>query len=245
MHKFQGQEKENIIISTVDDYITEFADNPYLINVAVSRAKSKLIVVVSGNEQIKDSNIMDLVGYVKYNNFEIVQSKVNSIFDYLYKQYDNVRYKDLQTNNLISKYPSENIAYSLINEILNEDYRNLDVKFAYPLRSIVRNINILDEKEQIYVKNNQTHVDFLIFRKIDKSPVLVIEVDGYDVHKKGTKQAARDDIKNSILNKCDISFVRLSTNGSNEKQKIIDALEDDIKKRNNKDILNGYDIINN
>ena len=39
MHKFQGKEKENIIISTVDDEISDFADDPYLINVAVSSQK--------------------------------------------------------------------------------------------------------------------------------------------------------------------------------------------------------------
>lgn len=39
VHKFQDKEKDTIIISTVDDEITDFADDPYLINVAVSRAK--------------------------------------------------------------------------------------------------------------------------------------------------------------------------------------------------------------
>mgnify|MGYP002639007235 CR=1 FL=1 len=47
VHKFQGKEKENIIISTVDDEISDFADDPYLINVAVSRAKKKLITFTS------------------------------------------------------------------------------------------------------------------------------------------------------------------------------------------------------
>ena len=41
VHKFQGKEKESIIISTVDDEISDFADDPYLINIAVSRAKKK------------------------------------------------------------------------------------------------------------------------------------------------------------------------------------------------------------
>lgn len=45
VHKFQGKEKENIIISTVDDEISDFANEPYLINVAVSRAKKKLMLL--------------------------------------------------------------------------------------------------------------------------------------------------------------------------------------------------------
>ena len=66
VHKFQGKEKENIIISTVDDEISDFADDPYLINVAVSRAKKKLMLVVTGNEQSKERNITDLIDYIQY-----------------------------------------------------------------------------------------------------------------------------------------------------------------------------------
>ena len=68
VHKFQGKEKDTIIISTVDDEISDFADDPYLINVAVSRAKKKLMLVVTGNEQTKERNITDLIAYIQYNN---------------------------------------------------------------------------------------------------------------------------------------------------------------------------------
>ena len=80
----QIKEKGNIIISTVDDEISDFADDPYLINVAVSRAKKKLMLVVTGNEQSKERNITDLIDYIQYNNFEVTESKIYSIFDYLY-----------------------------------------------------------------------------------------------------------------------------------------------------------------
>ena len=42
VHKYQGREKEHIIISTVDDQISDFVDDPYLINVVVSRAKKEI-----------------------------------------------------------------------------------------------------------------------------------------------------------------------------------------------------------
>lgn len=71
VHKFQGREKENIILSTVDDEISDFADDPNLLNVAISRAKKKLILVVTGNEQAKERNITDLIDYIQYNNFEV------------------------------------------------------------------------------------------------------------------------------------------------------------------------------
>ncbi len=51
----------------------------------MSRAKKKLVLVVTGNEQSKESNIIDLINYIEYNNFEVMDSQIYSIFDYLYK----------------------------------------------------------------------------------------------------------------------------------------------------------------
>ena len=62
----------------MDDEISDFADDPYLIN-AVSRAKKKLMLVVTGNEQSKERNITDLIDYIQYNNFEVTESKIYSI----------------------------------------------------------------------------------------------------------------------------------------------------------------------
>lgn len=36
-----------------------------------------------------------------------------------------------------------------------------------------------NDREKSYVGNINTHVDFILFNKLDKSPVLVIEVDGF------------------------------------------------------------------
>ena len=55
-------------MTTVDDTITAFSDDPNLLNVAVSRAKQQFYLVVSGNEQPKDCNINDLIAYIEYNN---------------------------------------------------------------------------------------------------------------------------------------------------------------------------------
>lgn len=48
--KFKGRENDVIILSTVDNEISEFTDNPNRLNVAVSRAKNQLILLVNGNE---------------------------------------------------------------------------------------------------------------------------------------------------------------------------------------------------
>lgn len=38
------------------------------------------MLVVTGNEQSKEHNITDLIDYIQYNNFEVVESKIYSIF---------------------------------------------------------------------------------------------------------------------------------------------------------------------
>ncbi len=226
VHKFQGKEKENIIISTVDDEISDFADDPYLINVAVSRAKKKLMLVVTGNVQAKEHNITDLIDYIQYNNFEIVDSKIYSIFDYLYKQYTEERKAYLQKHKKVSEYDSENLLCSLIDEIIADNkYSSLDVVCHFPLNMLIRNPKLLNEQECKYAMNPATHLDFLIFNRIGKRPVLAIEVDGYEYHKEDTVQASRDLLKNHILELYEIPLLRFKTNGSGEKEKIIEMLE--------------------
>lgn len=226
VHKFQGKEKDNIIISTVDDEISDFADDPYLINVAVSRAKNKLMIVVTGNEQAKERNITDLIDYIQYNNFEVVDSKVYSIFDYLYKQYTEERKAYLQKHKKVSEYDSENLMYSLIDEIIADNkYSSLDVVCHFPLNMLIKNPELLNEQECRYAMNPATHLDFLIYNRISKKPALAIEVDGYEYHKEDTVQASRDLLKNHILELYEIPLLRFKTNGSGEKEKIIEMLE--------------------
>lgn len=226
VHKFQGKEKDNIIISTVDDEISDFADDPYLINVAVSRAKKKLMLVVTGNEQSKERNITDLIDYIQYNNFEVVESKIYSIFDYLYKQYTEERIAFLRKHKKVSEYDSENLMYSLIEEIIaNNKYSSLDVVCHFPLNMLIKNPELLNEQECRYAMNPATHLDFLIYNRIGKKPVLAVEVDGYEYHKENTVQASRDFLKNHIMELYEIPLLRFKTNGSGEKEKIIEMLD--------------------
>lgn len=226
VHKFQGKEKENIIISTVDDEISDFVDDPYLINVAVSRAKKKLILVTTGNKQAKERNITDLIDYIQYNNFEVVDSKIYSIFDYLYKQYTKERIAYLQKYKKVFEYDSENLMYSLINEIIVDNgYSSLDVVCHFPLNLLIRDLELLNEQERRYVMNPATHLDFLIYSRIGKKPVLAVEVDGYEYHKKNTIQESRDLLKNHILQLYKIPLLRFRTNGSGEKEAIVEMLE--------------------
>lgn len=226
VHKFQGREKDTIIMTTVDDKISDFTDDPYLLNVAISRAKKRLILITSGNEQTDGQNIRDLVDYIEYQNCTVTDSALYSVFDYLYSQYTQARQDYLKKHKRVSAYDSENLMYALITEVLSESERNgLDVICHQPLNMIIRNPHLLSDEECQYAMNSSTHLDFLIFNKISKKPLLAIEVDGYSFHKSGTRQAERDRMKNSILDKYGIPYIRFATNGSNEKELLRQKLD--------------------
>lgn len=221
VHKFQGREKNAIVLTTVDDVVTDFSDDPYLLNVAVSRAKQQLFLVASGNEQPPDSNIRDLISYVEYHNFQVLQSKVYSVFDLLYRQYTKARIEYLRKHPQISAYDSENIMYGAITDMLGERaHLTLDIICHQPLHMLIRDQGLLSEEEKRYLMNTATHVDFLIYNRISKEPVLVIEVDGFRYHKPGTPQYKRDQIKDRILERYHIPFYRFATNGSEELKKL-------------------------
>lgn len=219
VHKFQGREEDAIIITTVDNEITEFVDDPKMLNVAVTRAKKYLRLVVSNNENNKNTNIDDLIKYIQYNNFEVVESKTKSIYDLLYEQNRQKRLEYLKNKKRISDYDSENLTYNLIEEILKENnYDNLDIAVHVPLINVLADMRLLNEEELKFVTNTWTHIDFIIFNKMDKKLVLAIEVDGYYFHREGTKQQERDNIKDTILKKYEVPLIRFSTTGSGEKK---------------------------
>ncbi len=221
VHKFQGREKDAIILTTVDDRVTDFSDDPYLLNVAISRAKKKLCLVVSGNEQPEDSNIRDLIAYIRYHNFQVVDSQIYSVFDRLYQQYTQERIAYLAKHRKVSQYDSENLMYAAIVELLSQmPELPLDVICHQKVRMLLRDTGKLTEQERRYAMHPNTHVDFLIYNRITKAPVLAIEVDGFRFHQEGTQQAARDKLKNSIFEKYAIPLLRLPTNGSGEIEKI-------------------------
>ena len=58
-----------------------------------------------------------------------------------------------------------------------------------------------------------------------KRQVLAVEVDGYDYHGETTGQAARDLKKDHILDEYGIPLLRFKTNGSGEKETILETLE--------------------
>ena len=227
IHKFQGREKDVIILSCVDDIVTPFSDDPHLLNVAVSRAKKQFIIVASEAEQPIGSNVGDLIGYIRYNNCAIQHSQISSVFDYLYCQYTEKRLKYLKKHKRISEYDSENLMYALIqDDLLERQEAALGVVAHQPLQLLFRDTSRMSVEEQCFVDTGLSHVDFLVFNRVSKQPLLAVEVDGFQYHKDGTRQAERDKLKNHIFEEYGLPLLRFSTNGSEEKQKLSAKLDE-------------------
>lgn len=223
IHKFQGREKDTIIFSTVDNVLTEFSGDPQIINVAVSRAKNKFVLVASKQEQPKGSILDDLIGYIQYNAGEFVESKIYSIFDFLF---DRKCCSNFAEQERISKYPTENAAYRMIREVL-KSCPSLDVFFEYPMNHLIRDFSKISDNPALlnYAKHPSTHIDFLITNRISKTPILAIEVDGANFHKQESVQAERDRMKDCILEQYGIDYIRFSTKGSNEREQLTSKMQ--------------------
>jgi very-short-patch-repair endonuclease len=76
--------------------------------------------------------------------------------------------------------------------------------------------SLLDEELARYAKHYATHLDFLLYHRITKKPIMAIEVDGYQFHKKDSLQGERDIKKNQILQLYGLPLVRFATTGSGE-----------------------------
>lgn len=234
VHKFQGREKHTIIFTTVANEITPFVDDANLINVAVSRAVQELVVVTSHKLfRQHGTHIGDLIRYIEYNSLDeaIVESQKISVFDLLYSESSEKLLKVMQSSKHVSKYKSENLMYGVIEEALRElRFHSFKCVLHVPLNTIVRDYTHLNAEEKAYARNPWTHVDFLIFNKLDKEPVLAIEVDGHAYHRNNSRQRQRDAMKDNILAQIDLPLLRIATNESGEKQKLMDQLERIIRK---------------
>ena len=230
VHKFQGREQDAFVLTSVDNVITDFVDDPHMLNVAVSRAVHSLTVVTSQDPRNDHTNYGDLMRYIGYNSFEIIQSQVYSVFDLLYQGYAEQRRAYLQKHKRISEYDSENLMYALIQEVLAETkFSDLGCAVHVSLAALVKNDAPLTEAEHQYARNPLTHIDFLLFHKMDKRPVLAVEVDGTRFHAPGSRQAERDEKKNRILEKCGLPLLRLRTDGSGEREKLQTALSGTVR----------------
>lgn len=222
VHKFQGRECDEIVFSTVLDKKCAsqqsrniaFVDDPNLVNVAVSRARNKF-TLVTGDDVFAShgKHIAALIRYIKYyaNDGDVFESPVISAFDLLYSEYDkSLEQLNSRLNPEDSRFKSEQITASLLRDILShESYRSMMFHSQIALNQLVSlEQGDFSPRERSFMGNGAS-CDFVIYYKVGKTPVGVIEVDGGYHREKA--QIERDELKNSILKKCDLPLLRLRT----------------------------------
>ncbi|WP_240687603.1 AAA domain-containing protein [Aeromonas hydrophila] len=230
VHKFQGRECDEIVFSTVLDKKRynqaqgrlDFVDDPRMINVAVSRAKHRF-TLVTGDEVFTENNghIAALIRYISYyaQDEQIVRAPVVSAFDLLYHEYDqSLARLNARLRPEDSRYKSEQIVAQLLREVLSAPAcQALKYHTQIRLEKLASPTNSdWTETQRAFMR--RASCDFVLYFKVGKTPIGVIEVDGgYHDH---PVQAARDIMKNEILEKCRIPILRLRTVDSGIKQRI-------------------------
>ncbi|MGN1190399.1 MAG: AAA domain-containing protein [Candidatus Ornithospirochaeta sp.] len=230
VHKFQGKERDTIILSTTSDRTvfyndpeqTDFLNNPNLINVAVSRAKKKLFVIASSEALNQKGTLLhDFSSYAQYysSNTERRKTDVLSVFDLMYDDYSPILEEMKKRMLKISEYDSENIIGTVINDIcVSRQFGLLSFKFNYPLRKIISPDSVRDIEDRNFILSPGSHCDFVIFDDLSKKIQLIVEVDGKQ-HEK-TIQNQRDKRKDRILKSFGLNIIRIKTTDVNIKETI-------------------------
>lgn len=239
IHKFQGRQKEEVILSFVVNALEQdpnkeksrlynFVTNEKLLNVAISRGQKKVTAIVADKVYHSENNIIsDFIKYAEYlYGTEVTkQSNITSVFDLLYSE---------QSNILLEKYknrPNEHKTELLMCELIEKllvDYNKIGYAMHIRLGSIVKTTDDFKVEEQKYILHPWTHVDFLFYNKVSKQKLFVLEIDGIKYHEQDKKQAEHDRIKDKVLLVNKIQVYRFKTNQSKEKERL-------------KEILNYYD----
>ncbi|HTI27615.1 MAG TPA: AAA domain-containing protein [Kutzneria sp.] len=235
VHKFQGRQKEVVILSTVvsenrDGHIgLRFVDVPQLVNVAVSRAVRRFILVTNHDMMPRSRHFRDLVGYIRYHDpeHEVVDSEVVSVFDLLYKNYSRrVEHLARRLGRTRAQHRSEGIIRIVLRDILAEpSYAHLTVVEQVLLWSLVpTDPDRLTDDQRTYL-GNRASVDFVVYNRITNQALLAVEVDGFAFHSNDTRQLARDVMKNAILEAYEMPLLRLPTTESAVSDRIRQALD--------------------
>lgn len=233
VHKFQGRECDEIVFSTVLDKKRrnqdrlDFVDDPRMVNVAVSRAKNRF-TLVTGDEVFTANNghIAALMRYMEYyaQDGQMVRAPVVSAFDLLYNEYDqSLERLQAKLRSGDSRYKSERIVAQVLREALSDaSCHALTFHSQIGLSQIASLTNpALTAQERAFMRNRAS-CDFVLYFRVGKTPLGVIEVDG-GAHDR-PEQAARDALKNSILAKSELSILRLRTVESNIEEKVAEFL---------------------
>lgn len=229
VHSFQGREKEAIVMTTVLDESAsgrrgiKFADAPELVNVAVSRARRRFILVTNHDMLPTSRNLRDLIGYIRYQNpdKEIFDSSVVSVFDLFYRNY-SARLRPLAARvRNESLYPTENIMRAVLEEVLQDnEFQGIRFTEQVILMNLLPDTRRLTPEQRRFAGNRWASVDFDVFNGVTKERLCVIEVDGFTFHENNAEQLRRDAMKDAICAAYGIPMLRFPSTGSEEIERL-------------------------
>ncbi len=194
VHAFQGDEKDEILFSLALSHKTHsktydwLKNNKELINVAVSRAKNKIILIASSKEierlhkKDEQDDLYELVNYIKTNGEYKITSRENSSRALGIKPYSSA---------------TEDAFLTTLNHALS-NLLDSDSKF-----SVKREVQISHLFEKLPCDSDLFYkgsLDFVIYKKGFRNkefPVIAIELDGRE-HKENPNVIARDEKKKKI-----------------------------------------------
>lgn len=225
IHSFQGRGKEIVYFSTVLNDLdacnrhlngSHNLFTPELINVAVSRAKEKFVLVTDKEYFLgKSKLIRDLIRYIeKYG--EEIPDKTVCLFDYLYKQMSTYTPKENCSNIFEFKI------WETLNEFAHNNSYLAFVKL--PLAELITDREYLNAHVEIkeFIMNDLTHVDFVLENNLG-NPVLAIELDGE--HHNKLEQIERDRKKDAALKHMNIPIMRVNSKAAFSKGEFMERVK--------------------
>lgn len=219
VHTFQGDEKDVILFSlaitdkTRKETYDWLKNNKELINVATSRAKSKLVIVGSSKEieRLHDNkdrdDLYELIQYVINNGETSITSVENKSRALGIKPYSS----ETESAFLINLNHALNNAFN--------DGSNYKIYKEVPISQVFENNNSYND---FFYKGR---FDFVIYQKREKNeyPVLAIELDGKE-HYNDEIVKIRDEKKNKICKEHGFDLIRVENSYARRYHYIKDIL---------------------
>lgn len=143
VHKYQGREKRAMVFITERNDITDFLNDPNLLNVAVSRAVDGFFLIASPRVVAGQNNIASLYQYIVYQGGGVRESNVSSSFDLIYPSLSKERLAFLKKH-----------GYAL-----DETYSEAQTERDELKRSIFRKLGLGLEVVWMYETNVQVKIE--------------------------------------------------------------------------------------
>lgn len=202
VHKFQGQEKDIILLSLAvgkDSYKGSYdwiKDNRQLINVATTRPKEKLIVIGDQNSienlsKGEESDIKDLIKYTsEFQSETFNQASVGR------------KYGNLTSKHLYTKF--EDLFFDTLQRVLDINKKGFSINGQTDVKQVLN----IHEGHPMYEYATKASFDFLIKDKRNNVK-LAIELCGVE-HRYDQKVINRDRMKNKLAKENGLEIIYIN-----------------------------------